>query len=384
LGWHAKSANHLDPLNLGRSGGGSIANLFAAPIARFDSIWYLTIAKHGYVAGSRAAFFPVLPAILALGAKLGSAAAIGVAITLASSVAALFLLHRLVALDFGLERAREVVWIAAWFPGAMVLSALYSEPLLLLASVGAIYAARQERWAVAGLAGGLAAATRSGGILLLVPLLIIYLHGPRSDRREMDCPHGRLGIRYRPRLDLLWLLAIPTGLALFVAVLAKTTGDPTALFAAQSHWHRTLVPLGAIPGGLWSGLRSVFDLVVPGIGRSASSIGSGVPPAWIDVREAVLCGFMLAGLWLLRESWRRLPAAYTAYAICGLVLALSFPARGSPLMSLPRFESVLFPLWIALALWLHERDRRLGPVLTVFGVLMAVTSGLFAVWIMAP
>ncbi len=384
FGWHAKSATHLDPLNLGQSFGGSIANLFAAPVARFDSIWYLTIAQHGYEAGSRAAFFPVLPAILAFGDRLGSPALVGVTVSIASSLTALYFLHRLVTLDFGLERARSTIWIAAWFPGAMVLSAVYSEPLLLLASVGAIYAARQERWAMAGLAGGAAAATRSGGILLLVPLLIIYLHGPRSNRRKVDSPRGRFGIRYRPRWNLLWLLAIPAGLGLFMAVLAKTTGDPTALFAAQAKWHRSLVPLGGIVGGLWSGLRSVFDLLVPGVGRSANSIGSGVPPAWIDLREVLLSGFMLAGLWLLRESWRRLPAAYTAYAICGLALALSFPARGSPLMSLPRFESVLFPLWIALALWLHERDRRLGPVLTVFGVLMAITSGLFAVWIMAP
>ena len=385
FGWQTKNASHLDPLNLGQPFGNSLANLIVAPVARFDSIWYLTIAQHGYNVGSSTAFFPVLPAILKVGDRsFGSAVLVGLTVSAVSSLTALYLLHRLVALDFDLDRARSTVWIAAWFPGAMVLSAVYSEPLLLLASVGAIYAARQGRWATAGLLGGVAAATRSGGVLLLVPLLIIYLHGPRSDGTPKGWAQGRLGIRYRPRPDLLWLLAIPAGLVLFIAYLARTTGDPTALLSAQAKWHRSFIPLGGIGGGLWSGLRSAFDLLVPGVGRAASSVGRGIPPAWIDVREILVCGFLLAGIWLVYEAWRRLPGAYTAYAICGLALALSFPAAGSPLMSLPRFECVLFPLWIALGLWLHERGHHLAPVLAVFGALMAITSGLFALWVMAP
>ena len=53
--------------------------------------------------------------------------------------------------------------------------------------------------------------TRSGGILLLVPLLILYFHGPRSDREPDNRIGGRFWIRYKARLDLLWLLAIPAG-----------------------------------------------------------------------------------------------------------------------------------------------------------------------------
>jgi len=52
-------------------------------------------------------------------------------------------------------------------------------------------------------------------------------------------------------------------------------------------------------------------------------------------------------------------------------------------MSLPRFEFVLFPLWIALALWAHERNR-IRQVLWLFGALLAISSSLFAVWVLAP
>jgi hypothetical protein len=40
-----------------------------------------------------------------------------------------------------------------------------------------------------------------------------------------------------------------------------------------------------------------------------------------------------------------------AYAAVSLALPLSVPASDAPLMSLPRFMLVAFPLWIALALW---------------------------------
>ena len=94
-------------------------------------------------------------------------------------------------------------------------------------------------------------------------------------------------------------------------------------------------------------------------------------------------GSCSAAFWLLYETSKRLPAAYTAYAVTGLALPLSVPASGYALMSLPRFMFVLFPLWIALALWAHERDQ-VKPVLVVFGTLLVISSGLFATWRWAP
>src|SRR3712207_7094967 len=41
-------------------------------------------------------------------------------------------------------------------------------------------AARRDRFWLAGLLGGLAAATRSAGVLLLVALALLYLYGPRG------------------------------------------------------------------------------------------------------------------------------------------------------------------------------------------------------------
>jgi Gpi18-like mannosyltransferase len=43
-----------------------------------------------------------------------------------------------VTLDFDVQHAKAAVWLAAWFPGALVLSAIYTESLFLLLSIGSI------------------------------------------------------------------------------------------------------------------------------------------------------------------------------------------------------------------------------------------------------
>jgi hypothetical protein len=52
---------------------------------------------------------------------------------------------------------------------------------------------------------------------------------------------------------------------------------------------------------------------------------------------------------------RRLPRAYGLWVGASLVLPLSFPVTPQPLMSLPRFVSVLFPVFMWLALVCEER-----------------------------
>ena len=58
--------------------------------------------------------------------------------------------------------------------------AVYSESLFLLLTVASFSAARRGRWVLAGLAGGLAALTRSAGVLLLVPLAWMWFEQYRG------------------------------------------------------------------------------------------------------------------------------------------------------------------------------------------------------------
>ena len=49
------------------------------------------------------------------------------------------------------------------------------------------------------------------------------------------------------------------------------------------------------------------------------------------------------------------------YVLAALALPLSYPVTAQPLMSLPRFLLVLFPLGIWLAAWLAEHPRAQRP-----------------------
>ncbi|MDE3131695.1 MAG: hypothetical protein KGL16_11135, partial [Acidobacteriota bacterium] len=157
---------------------GYLANAVLAPFARWDSVWYLTIAQHWYAhTRQRMAFFPLYPALIhVLGWVTRSDLVAGVLISLVALAVALLLIGRLVALDFGEQVATTTVLLLAFCPVSFFLSAVYTESLFLALSVGTIYAARRERWLLCGVLGFLAAISRNGGIALIVPTAIIYFY----------------------------------------------------------------------------------------------------------------------------------------------------------------------------------------------------------------
>src|SRR3954469_8303986 len=192
---------------------GAVGEILGAPAVRGDSSYYVFRAQHGYEAVGQTAFFPFYPMVMRVVATVTySEVVAGVLVSLASFAIALVLLHRLADLDFGRDVARRTVWLIALFPAAVFFSAVYTEALFLVLSVGAVYAARRGSWAWAGVLGGLAALTRNTGVPIGVGVLLRYLYGPRADANlKRDSPS--LGSwwkpRYRVRADILWLLLIP-------------------------------------------------------------------------------------------------------------------------------------------------------------------------------
>jgi len=77
---------------------------------------------------------------------------------------------------------------------------------------------------------------------------------------------------------------------------------------------------------------------------------------------------------------RRLPLAYGAYVIAALALPLSYPVTPQPLMSIPRYLLVLFPLAMWLAAWLAERPHLQRPALVVSALLMVFSWRSFSTW----
>ena len=320
----------------------------AGPFARWDSVWFLEIARGGYDSSEDAAFFPLYPLLVK---ATGGAVLSGVLVSLVCLGLALWLLYRLVALDFDENVAALTVLLVAVFPGAFFFSAVYSESLFLLLSVGAVYAARTGRWEWAAAAGVLAGATRSAGLVLLVPLVVMWWQAGRPRRG-------------------LWIAALPLGLVAFCAYLEADLGDGLLVFRAQEAWHRELaVPFVDAVEAAWDGARAILE------GKPRT--WPVYDPAWMDVG---LFACLVLTLVAVVGAVRRLPLAYSLYAVAALALPLLFPAAGQPLMSLPRFVAVLWPLHLWLALVLVDRRAARQVVLATFVVGLALVSAEVSTW----
>lgn len=396
----------------GLTGGfGPLGDVLAAPAARWDAAWYLTIAHYGYLpelgpfTAQRAAFFPLYPLLIWMVSLLGIAGAVaGVLVSLAALLAALYALHRLTTLELGcgyllpaaIARARGVhdrdiarlaLAITAFGPMAFFLSADYSESLYLALSIGVFLLARRGRWMWVGVVGGLAAATRSTGVLLILPAAALYLLGPRADRAPDRVPpalaawaRALLRPRYRLRADALWLLLIPTGLIAFILWFWLAGGEPSAPFHAQALWGRRFAgPFLAS----WDAARAAFEGVRQILSGQSAHLYfplEGRSPAIEASHNIMLFGFLLAAVPLTIGVLRQLPFAYGLYTIAALALPLSYPVSTQPLMSIPRFILVLFPLNMWLAGYLCTRKWARIALLAASALALMFFTAEFSTW----
>ncbi len=359
-------ADAFDPGGLTRPFGAA-GDALVAPMGRWDTVWYLAIAHGGYPADDarRPAFFPLYPGLVRVaGAVLGQPLIAGALVSTACFAVALALLHRLAELELGPEAARWAVWSLALFPMSFFFSAVYAEALFLMLSVGCVLAARTGRWAWAGALGGLSAATRSAGLVLVVALALLWW-----------------GQRDRRPSQLAWVALVPAAQAAFCAVLALRGGDALAPFHAQALWYRSFAGPFA---GLWDGAVAAVAgarQLVHGPPPPVFFRPAGGDPLIVARFNLYLFAFALLAIPALIGALRRLPLAHGAYALVAIALPLSYPVAPQPLMSLPRFEAVLFPLFLWAGWWLARGGRaRRVAVLGVSGALLAAFSAQFATW----
>lgn len=367
----ATALPYLHPFGDGPFGG--LLDAILTPLARFDSVWYLAIAQDGYLPltlpanpGVKAAFFPLYPEVVRIVSVTGGPATTMIAAYLVSGAAfliALLLLHRLTSLELGRRYARPAVMLTAFAPTSYFFSAPYTESLFLALTLGAFLAARQGRWAVAGVLAAACSATRNTGVLIALPIVLLYLYGPRGEERPGAERARRLAPRHRPRPDLAWLALAPLGIVAFSAYLASATGDAFAWNSSQAVFGR--VATDPVQGA-WSGLRAGVEALGPDRGAFARLNLYNL--AFLTFAAIAAAGVL-----------RRLPIAYGAYVVAALLIPLSAPLPEEPLRSLPRFVLVLFPLWMWLAT-LVERRGLTKPVTAVSAIGLVLLTGAFATW----
>lgn len=332
----------------------------------WDARWFLDIARSGYDETS-AAFFPLYPALLSL---LGSSLVWGTLLSLGAAGLGAWLVSEIARTKLGPAGARDTVLVLALFPTAFVFTALYSDGLFLLCSAASFLAAERGRPWAAGVAGALAVATRSMGLALLPALVYLLWPGTRRD-----------AWRLAP------LLLLPAALGAYALYLDREVGDAFAFTDAQSSgWEREVATLGPL-GGLWmaveAGGHGALE-ILRDLPRLDAGGGLEYPQALqVSFWNAVHLVLLVPVAWLTWVAWRRLGPALGLYALTTLVVILSVPSTGFPLISMPRFVLTDFPVLIALAAVIRDRPGLRTPVLVSLGAASAVAGIAFSrgIWV---
>ena len=326
-----------------------IARQLRATMAQADTNHYMGIAQGGYahepfdVNSQRSqafAFFPLFPMLIWVllqttsDAMLWSAALCNLFFFLA-----LVLLYRLtVAFGYGESAARRTIFYLAAFPVSYFFSTPFTESLFVFFTVASFYAAKRDRWWLAGVLGMLASATRLTGVLLFPSLLILSWQMYRSLQLK----------------KIVWLLLVPVGLFSYMFYTWWLSGDAFAFSHATVAWGRN--PTFFFLGPLITYLMHPYEIT------------AGWHFNLLNASCALLCFFCIYVL-VRRREW-----AFAFYTLISVLLPLS----SGVLQSLERYTMGFFPVFIALAV--AVRSEHVDQAIRfVFVFLLAIMTFLYTI-----
>ncbi|MEU2115554.1 glycosyltransferase family 39 protein [Streptomyces sp. NPDC016459] len=319
---------------------------------RWDSVWYVRIAEHGYGyettlpngdVHSDLAFFPLLPALeRGLSTVLPvDAATAGLLVSWTAGLLAAWGVYRCGAHAFGTRAGVVLAVLWGVYPTAFVQSMAYTETLFTALAAWSLYAVLRGRWILAGVLCTAAGLSRPTAAALIAALgVTAFLMLVRNRRLPLRTVAG--------------VLIAPLGWVGYIVYVGVRQGSPTAYFEVQAAWGNS------IDGGV-----ALARFII------------GLPwPAALGLCAALA---LLGGLVALCIRQRQ-PLPLLVYTIgvvfVSLVGAAYFGSR--PRLMMPAF-GLLLPPAVALA---RARARTVVPVLAglapasaVYGAFTLLGSG---------
>ena len=343
--------------------------------SHWDGEHYVALAAGGYLQppdNVSPAFFPLYPLLIRLltelfGGPVSQAALSvwGVLISLLALPFALYFVYRIAEDGWGIRVAQGTVLTLAFFPTSFFLNAVYTESLFLALSAGSLWALRVRKDLLLACAlAAFASATRNVGVFLIVPLAYEWLKGGAG--REYGLWRGAA-----------CLALASSGLLWYAAYLWLRFGDPLLFYTQQGRWNREatnpLITLYNASVRAGEGVRDLFDpgLLDPSVGSLADNLGAAV-----NLYNLL---FLCLAAILLAAGLRVLPFSLNAYAFLLILPPVFFGTPQIPLMGLPRYVLVAFPIFIVLGVLLRDR-RSLGIWLALSAAASVVFCALFVSW----
>jgi len=277
---------------------------------RFDTLWYLHIAQHGYDRPMAVIFYPLYPAMIRLVGWVVPSTTAALAV---STVAAFFSFWGLLRLADSEPstpgRMGTLLVLAAW-PSSFVLFAGYAESLALALIVWAVVLARLQRWEFATLCGFLAGLSRPSGVLVVIPLAALAWRS-RTVRSMIVLlsPMGTLGYWE-------WL---------------RWSGRMSVVEAYRVYQGATFAPP-------WAGLAEAIRLIV--------GHGDGVLALKLTL-VALATAFSL---------WRKVRLEDKLFAVA--MVAQMFMYTGRPLLGGPRYVLPMYPAFLAMGGYATQKWSR--------------------------
>lgn len=318
--------------------------------ARLDSAWYMNIAQNGYhVDGdlltqqSSVAFYPLFPYLLKGASSIilsmetttpENILIVGLGLTNVLFLFSLMIFYKLIMVLWGDHLvASRAVMLLIFFPASFVFSSLYSESLYFLVSLAAFYFAAKNRWWLAGIAGLLSVLTRSVGVLLVLPLAILY----------MDSIQWKIN---KIRFDVFFLAVVMVGIPLFLLWQYPASHNLLAPFQNQSAWDKEF-------SWPW---KTFFN-------PTAFSVFTFYTDRFFVILTLFLSVYLARKISTL---------SYSLYMLVSIIL----PLFTGTLFSVTRYLAVVFPIFIGLGMVVRKSAGFL-----IFATLFLVMQlFLFAAW----
>jgi hypothetical protein len=321
-------------------------------LTRWDSHWYLSIARHGYASaiphghGASAqvnlGFFPLVPLVIRLVHEVTrlSFPAAGELASMVAGAAAAVGVWWTVRDHYGIVVANRATALVFFSPAAVVFSLVYSEGFVIALASVTLLALRHHRWVVAGLAAALATACDPVASAIAIPCAVAAYEAWRSDRDARAW----------------WaLIMAPVGIGAFFVYLWIHTGSPLSWYLAQrAGWQAG--PMGT---GVF---YAVYRLFAHGFN---------------DLNSLVKTGALVATVGII-VLWRRLrpPLTWSAYA--GSVLALGVL---SPIIAIsPRLLLRGFPVFAIVAAGVSRRRFVVIAVLSALSMCALTVASTTLSW----